>query len=168
MLEHVVVPLDGSQLAQTALDYALSLLCSHGKVTLVTVLQQPEVPIYDFYPVTVTPQVKDYETTFSETIARAQDYLKRLADDIHDKYPFEVHTEVEAGDAATMIVEIAEKLHADAIVMSTHGRSGLSRWLFGSVTQKVLAASTRPVFVIPARTAADVKKTAELKKAQPV
>jgi nucleotide-binding universal stress UspA family protein len=167
MLEHVVVPLDGSQLAQTALDYALNLLCTHGKVTLVTVLQQPDVPIYDFYPVTVTPQVKDYETTFSETITRAQDYLKRLADNIHDKYPFEVHTEVEAGDAATMIVEIAEKLHADAIVMSTHGRSGLSRWLFGSVTQKVLAATTCPVFVIPAHPR-DEARLAEAEKKQPV
>lgn len=168
MLKHVIVPLDGSQLAQTALDYALNLLCERGKVTLLTVLQQPDVPIYDFYPVTVTPQVKDFETTFSETIARAQDYLKRLAEDIGEKYPFEVSIEVEAGDAATAIVEIAEKLHADAVVMSTHGRSGLSKWLFGSVTQKVLAASSVPVFVIPAKLSDEIRKTGETKAAQPV
>ncbi len=167
MLQHVIVPLDGSQLAQTALDHALDLLCVHGKITLVTVLQQPDVPIYDFYPVTVTPQVKDYESTFSETIARAQDYLKRLAEDIGEKYSFDVSTEVEAGDAATVIVELAEKLHADAVVMSTHGRSGLSKWLFGSVTQKVLAATTCPVFVIPAHLHEDTK-LAEAAKKQPV
>ncbi len=166
MLKHVLVPLDGSRLAQSALDYALKLLGEHGKITLVTVLQQPDVPIYDFYPVTVTPQVKDYEVSFGETISRAQDYLKRLAADIQDKYPYEIDTEVEAGDAATVIVESAEKLHVDAVVMSTHGRSGLSRWLFGSVTQKVLAASACPVLVIPPKASDEARSSQEMKKAQ--
>ncbi len=84
MLEHIVVPLDGSRLAQTALDYALKVLGGNGEIILVTVLQQPDVPIYDFYPVTVTPKVKNYELTFNETVGRAQDYLKRLADDIEE------------------------------------------------------------------------------------
>lgn len=167
MLEHVIVPLDGSRLAQIALDHALKVLGSSGELILVTVLQQPDVPIYDFYPVTVAPQTKNYELTFSETVGRAQDYLKRLADEIQTQYGYEVNTIVEAGDPATVLVEIAEKLHVDAIVMSTHGRSGLSRWLFGSVTQKVLAASVVPVFVIPAKACEEVRKTAELKKAQP-
>lgn len=168
MLEHIVVPLDGSRLAQTALDYALKVLGGSGKITLVTVLQQPDVPIYDFYPVTVTPQVKNYELTFNETIGRAQDYLKRLADDIQGQYPYLVHTLVEAGDPATVIVETAEKLHADAVVMSTHGRSGLSRWLFGSVTQKVLAASACPVFVIPAKAHSETKPDEVVSEDQPL
>lgn len=167
MLNQIVVPLDGSRLAQTALDYALKVLGGSGTLVLVTVLQQPDVPIYDFYPVTVTPQVKNYELTFNETVGRAQDYLKRLADDIEAQYPYQVTNIVEAGDPATVIVETAEKLHVDAIVMSTHGRSGLSRWLFGSVTQKVLAASCCPVFVIPARAHDDVRKSSEVKAAEP-
>ena len=109
MLEHVVVPLDGSRLAQTALDYALKLLGTNGEIILVTVLQQPDVPIYDFYPVTVSPQVKNYELTFNETVGRVQDYLKRLAEDIQAKYPFMVNTIVEAGDPATAIVEHRRK-----------------------------------------------------------
>jgi len=166
MLEHVVVPLDGSRLAQTALDYALKVLGGNGELILVSVLQQPDVPIYDFYPVTVHPQVKNYELTFNETVGRAQDYLKRLADDIETQYPYHVTCIVEAGDPATIVVETAEKLHVDAIIMSTHGRSGLSRWLFGSVTQKVLAASCCPVFVIPARAHEEVKKTSEVEASE--
>ena len=75
---------------------------------------------------------------------------------------------VEAGDPATVIVETAQKLHVDAIVMSTHGRSGLSRWLFGSVTQKVLAASCCPVFVIPAKVTEESKTPEAVKKTQPL
>jgi nucleotide-binding universal stress UspA family protein len=157
MLEHVLVPLDGSQLAQIALDYALHLLGKNGKITLLTILQQPEVSIYDFYPLAVKAPVKDYEAAFSETLSYAQDYLKRVAADIRDRYPYEVNTEVEAGDPATLIVETAQRLHVDAIVMSTHGRSGISRWLFGSVTQKVLSAGNLPVFVIPARVREETK-----------
>lgn len=167
MLERVVVPLDGSRLAQTALDYALKVLGGSGEIVLVTVLQQPDVPIYDFYPVTVTPQAKNFELTFNETVGRAQDYLKRLADEIQAQYPYQVNTIVEAGDPATVIVDMADKLHADAVVMSTHGRSGLSRWLFGSVTQKVLAVCCCPVFVIPSRVCEEAKKTAETKAAEP-
>ncbi len=168
MLEHVVVPLDGSRLAQTALDYALRLLGESGELILVSVLQQPDVPIYDFYPSTGMPQVKDYELTFNETVGRVQDYLKRLADDIQAKYPYRVNTMVEAGDPATAIIEIAQKLNVDAIVMSTHGRSGLSRWLFGSVTQKVLAGSCCPVFVIPAKAQEETRSSQEVKKTQPI
>lgn len=163
MLKHVLVPLDGSELARSALDYALKLLGDHGTITLVTVLQQPEVPIYDFYPVAVSTQTKDYEATFAETLNRAQSYLKRLSDDIREQHHYHVSLEIEAGDPATAIVEIAEKLKVDAIVMSTHGRSGLSRWLFGSVTQKVLAANVCPVFVIPSKLA-EVSKAPEAAK----
>ena len=62
-----------------------------------------------------------------------------------------VGVEVHVGEPANVIVETAERLKVDAIVMSTHGRSGLSRWLFGSVTNKVLSANVCPVYVIPSK-----------------
>ncbi len=167
MLKHVLVPLDGSQLARTALDYALQLLGDSGTITLVTVLQQPEIPIYDFYPVTVTTQGKDYEATFAETLSHAQSYLKLLAEDIREHHPYKVTIEIEAGDPAIAIVEIAEKQKVDAIVMSTHGRSGLSRWLFGSVTQKVLGANVCPVFVIPSKVTEESKTPDAAKQGAP-
>ncbi|MBZ0306650.1 MAG: universal stress protein [Anaerolineae bacterium] len=56
-----------------------------------------------------------------------------------------------SGRPSETIVEVAKKLNVDAIVMSTHGRSGLSLLLLGSVTHKVLNTSACPVFVIPAK-----------------
>ncbi len=168
MLAHVLVPLDGSLLARSALDYALSMLDDTGTITLLTVLQPPEVPIYDFYPVTTSPQ-KDYEAGFSDALIRAQDYLFQVSSEIQEKYAVTVETTVEAGDPATAIAEAAEKLGVNAIVMSTHGRSGLSRWLFGSVTQKVLESRCCPVFVVPLKQG-EYGKTSNAKsvQAQPV
>jgi|SRR5664279_2178675 len=166
MLTHVIVPLDGSKLAQTALDHALNLLGTSGKITLVSVLQPPDVPIYDFYPVAVTTQGKDYESTFRESIVQAQSYLSRLASEIQADHPYQVSISVEIGDPAALIVERAQELHVDAIVMSTHGRSGVSRWLYGSVTQKVLSANCCPVFVIPAKLYAESAATESEKNNQ--
>ena len=56
---------------------------------------------------------------------------------------------VQFGDPASVIVDTAGQLHVDAIVMSTHGRSGISRWIFGSVTNKVLGMAECPVLVVP-------------------
>ena len=60
-----------------------------------------------------------------------------------------VNIEVCVGNVTSVIVERAHALHVDAIVMSTHGRSGLNRWMFGSVTQRVLALMPCPVLVVP-------------------
>ncbi len=164
MIAHVLVPLDGSLLARSALDYALKLIDNSGTITLLTILQPPEVPIYDFYPVTMSPQ-KDYEAGFTQALTHAQDYLYQITTEVKEKYGINIEATVETGDPATAIIETAAKLHTDAIVMSTHGRSGISRWLFGSVTQKVLAASCCPVFVIPPQVVEE-RKTSEQKAVQ--
>ena len=157
MLNHVIVPLDGSELAQTALDHALKLLGDGGQITLLTVLQPEEaLSLSDFYPSTMIPKTREDEVNTSAAIARAHNYLTRLAEDIAIEHPYTVKARVEVGEPAAVITDIAESLHVDAIVMSTHGRSGLSRWIFGSVTQKVLAAAGCPVFVIPAKMRAEV------------
>ena len=54
------------------------------------------------------------------------------------------------GEAADEIVKAADEINADIIAMSTHGRSGLSRWAFGSVTDKVLRGGNKPVLVVRA------------------
>lgn len=151
MLNHVLVPLDGSTLAHSAMDYALNLLGSDGTITLVTVLPYTEVPLYDLYPMMATTPHVDYSAQYHQEYERARTYLNHIADSLREKRPYTIHTHVDTGDPATVIVGAAESLGVDAIVMSTHGRSGFSRWLFGSVTQKVLAASRCPVFVVPSR-----------------
>jgi nucleotide-binding universal stress UspA family protein len=167
MLNHVLVPLDGSELAQSALDHALELLGTGSAITLVTVLEPQEIALSDFYPSTIIPRSNEDEKSTYAAIARAQAYLKRLAQDIEEVHGYQVRTQVEVGDPATRIADYAESLKVDAIVMSTHGRSGISRWLFGSVTQKVLSAAPCPVFVIPA-THSEQIRSHETAKHRPV
>ena len=62
-----------------------------------------------------------------------------------------VKTKVTTGNAADEILKIADEINADLIAMSTHGRSELSRWAFGNVTDKVLRAGITPVLVVRAQ-----------------
>jgi nucleotide-binding universal stress UspA family protein len=145
MLKHVLVPLDGSQLAEEALQHALNIVDKNGKVTLVAAVEIPEVPMYGYYPVTPVP---DYEAAKEDLLPAAKTYLDKVAQRL-ETHDIMVVTEAQIGDPAEVITDAAIKHHVDAIVMSTHGRSGLSRWLFGSVTNKVLSAKICPVYVVP-------------------
>jgi nucleotide-binding universal stress UspA family protein len=167
MLSHILVPLDGSMLAEMALEHARRLVAPNGKITLVTVVQAPEFPVYDFYP-SPSPSIKSYETALHDALPRAKEYLERVAHDLEEEMHLQTAIEVEAGDAATVIVDLGLRLHVDAIVMSTHGRSGFSRWIFGSVTQKVLGVTPCPVFVVPGRIEQERKsRTQEIREANP-
>lgn len=153
MLKHVLVPLDGSKLAEDALEHALNIVEPKGKVTLVTAVEVPEVPVYGYYPPATVP---DMETAKADLLPYAKHYLEGVADSL-TKREFQVAIEAHIGDPAEVITETAEKYHVDAIVMSTHGRSGLSRWLFGSVTNKVLGTKVCPVYVVPSKQSSNGK-----------
>lgn len=159
MLKNILIPLDGSQLAETAVRYAREILAEDGKLTLLSVVQPPEVPMYDFYP-TPAPRIRSFEDELKDAVKYAQDYLEKLAEELRSDLGVTVITRIENGDPALEIVAAAEESKCDAIVMSTHGRSGLSRWIFGSVTQKVLAVAPCPIFVIPGKVATEGSPTA--------
>lgn len=150
MLKHALVPLDGSSLAEEALHYAAEIVDPNGQITLFTAVYIPELPIYEFYPTPVSI-AQEYEIAVVEAVPRAQDYLKQAAEQLQQRTSARVNLEVASGDAAEAVIETAKALNADVIVMSTHGRSGLNRWLFGSVTQKVLSGALCPVLVIPSK-----------------
>ncbi|MGH7392285.1 MAG: universal stress protein [Candidatus Rokuibacteriota bacterium] len=123
----VLVPLDGSDLAESVIPAFLDIARA---LDLRLVLLQ------------VVPVLSPGSGRLHEEAAA---YLRtagaRLADQAH------VETRVRTGDAAAEIVEEARDGHADLIAMTTHGRSGLSRLLFGSVAETVLRRTTVPVFL---------------------
>ncbi len=149
MLKHVLVPLDGSQLAEAAIPYALNILEAKGEITLVSAVEVPYVPAYAYFPGTIP---ETYETTTEELIPYAKHYLEKQAEQLQQQ-GYRVNLVVEIGEPSQVITEAVDKKHVEAIVMSTHGRSGLSRWLLGSVTQKVLSAKVCPVLVVPTKEA---------------
>lgn len=152
MLCHVVVPLDGSNLSEQALAYAKDVLCENGKITLVSIVELPMDTDYALVdiPMTVVAARAYSEDDLNVTYRRVRDYLESKARQLTNN-GYEVQTVVETGDPATVIVDIAHTHDVDAIVMTTHGRTGLSRWLFGSVTQKVVSTMPCPVLVVPGK-----------------
>ncbi len=147
MLKHVLVPLDGSKLAEEALAHALEIVAPDGRITLVCAIEVQDTPVYGYYAPLTMP---DNSATKNELLPIAQHYLDGLVSEIN-KDGLKAVFEVTIGDPETVITETAERLHVDAIVMSTHGRSGIGRFLFGSVTNKILGAKICPVFVIPSK-----------------
>jgi nucleotide-binding universal stress UspA family protein len=151
MLDHILIPLDGSTLAEKALEYGREIVKPGGNITLVSVVNMPELLMYDYYYPAPTVMLQNYEAAVAEAVPRARDYLTKIASQLGHECDAHIGIEVLCGEPAEALVETAERLGAKAIVMSTHGRSGLGRWLFGSVTAKVLEAATCPVLVVPNR-----------------
>src|SRR5690606_5568122 len=83
-----------------------------------------------------------------EVLSHATAYVSKISEGLQAR-GYTVDTIVQFSEPATLIVDSANARRVDAIVMSTHGRSGISRWLFGSVTSKVLTLATCPVLSIP-------------------
>lgn len=157
MLSHVLVPLDESALAETALPYALKIVKPDGKITLLSVIDVSEFVTPALYPSAIGPgpvPMAGFEEEIESMRMRRTDHLKTYlqqvcADITRNGLQIEILTK--SGRPSETIVEVAKKLNVDAIVMSTHGRSGLSLLLLGSVTHKVLNTAVCPVFVIPAK-----------------
>lgn len=144
MFKKILVPLDGSELAERALEPALTLAQQvHGEVIVmsVPVLQHMFVTEPAGYGFLLPEQSVDQSR--HELLAYLQGVQKRCA---HPNVT--VHHLIEEGDEATVIVEAAAAHHIDLIVMSTHGRTGFTRWMLGSVTEKVLREAQCPVLVI--------------------
>lgn len=136
MLGCVLAPLDGSSLAERALGHAAALAAAHhNHLLLLRVL---------------TPQPRRGETLIQEPEARAE--LQRVADRLGTT-GIDVDIEISTtlfGSPAEVIVQTAGRHDAETIVMSTHGRSGLGRWLYGSVAEEVLRLAPVPVMLVPA------------------
>lgn len=135
MFSKILLPLDGSPLSESIICQVEDMAaCQKGQIMLLRVAE--------FHPFPGA-EVKDIE---AKLIERSEKYLAGIAEDMIKK-GLEVTTHVRYGDPAREILAHAEK-HASVIVMTTHGRGGLSRWAFGSVTDKVVRRSSKPVLLI--------------------
>jgi nucleotide-binding universal stress UspA family protein len=148
MFNHVLVPLDGSELSEKALITARQVLASEGTLTLLSVIDLPTVNRVQFdIPVKANPEDREDEVSTARKNVHA--YLRRVVAMQHLPPTIHTHLKVCVGDPGSLIPAMARALQVDAIVMSTHGRSGLSRWVFGSVTHRVLGSALCPVVVVP-------------------
>ena len=138
LFHHLLVPLDGSRLAETALPAAAFLASRfQASVTLIHLIER-----------NAPPEVHS-ERHLTEP-AEAQAYLQQVAQRALPpglRVEQHVHT-AEVRDVARGLVEHAAELQIDLIVMCSHGRGGLRDWLFGSIAQQVVGLGTTPVLLV--------------------
>ena len=163
MYERILVPLDGSKLAETVLPYVedLAQRCDTKEVVLVSVTERVKgmraVPEYGYpgTPKVETPISGPAETEREVPVGvgkmqrQAERYLNRIGKKLRTK-GIKVSTEVLLGDPAEEIVIYAELRPIDLIAMSSHGRSGISRWAHGSVADRVFRSVNVPVLMVRA------------------
>jgi nucleotide-binding universal stress UspA family protein len=146
MYSHILVPLDGSKLAEQVLPHVRLLAGGQhgGKVTLLRAV--PTI-----YPLTteITGAVPlAIEEGLMAAHHEAREYLEHVASELQSA-GLHVQIEVSTQPAAEAIIDYVEQHGVTLIMIATHGRSGLGRWVFGSVTQKVLHTAEVPVLVVP-------------------
>jgi nucleotide-binding universal stress UspA family protein len=143
--KHFLVPLDGSKLAESALPDAFALArLGQAQVTLLQVLPPIE------HVVKIDPNHPIYlDELWTSQRIEAKEYLKSVCCRMGYN-PMTIQIEVEMGTVAETIIDYAHSHPIDLIVMATHGRSGLQRWVYGSVADKVLRGADLPVLLIRA------------------
>ena len=142
MYQKILVPLDGSKLAECALPHAESLARSY-KSTLVLLSVIRPAAILGRSPADMELFQKSMDTRREEV----QNYLNTLVDELAKKnIEAEIHIGIEP--VVHEIVETADKQNVDLVVIASHGRSGLERVFFGSVASGVLNRIEKPLMVI--------------------
>ena len=151
MYEKILVPLDGSKVGEAALPYVeefVATFCPNPKIE-VTLLQVVSSTTYYVVAGEASVPVPYTENELEIIKQKAKDYLDKAGEGLRSKGAI-VKTKVATGKADEGIIKAADEINASLVAMSTHGRSGLSRWAFGSVTAKVLRGGSVPVLMIRA------------------
>jgi len=148
LVKRILVPLDGSKLGEEAIPYAEALAKVLGaEIVLFQAFMTPtwRGGAYEYRSVSPT----QFEEEKQKLRKSAMAYLDNQGKAFHEKGLITSSTAKE-GIAPDQILEYAEANRIDLIAMSTHGHSGIGRWVFGSVTDKVLHAGDTPVLTVRA------------------
>jgi nucleotide-binding universal stress UspA family protein len=141
-LRVTVVPLDGSELGESVLptveEFASRLAMS---IALIRVVPTASMAFAGVDPQAYDPRMNEY------MMESASEYLKERSGALKSR-GVKVTTKAVRGDAANNIIDYAGDMPGSLIVMSTHGRSGVGRFVLGSVADRVLRASPRPVLLL--------------------
>lgn len=148
-LKKILVPLDGSQLSETALPFAVELARGAGaQLQLVRVAEtfRDEIPQNApnlFASASYKSMLERFETQEQET----RDYLSSVSERLSGD-SINVTTEALSGDPYREIAGLSEREPTDLIVMATHGRGGITRWFYGSVADRLLTTTTLPILLV--------------------
>lgn len=138
-MKTILIPLDGSAIAEDCIMEATRFVDREGTLVLVRVLELPELTTWA--PV-------DSISVIEAEQENVKEYLRKVRESWESK-GFRIKTLVHPGpNAAVSIVNTAEKEEADMIIMSSHGRTGFARLFLGSVAEKVVRLCRMPILII--------------------
>ncbi len=151
MYSRILVPLDGSTLAECVLPHvdAIAKGCGTETVAFVRAVEPIHLAMTADPSAGYTFSARDWQRMEDEQKKAAWNYLNALAE--KTRYDnVRIQTEVINGKAAESIASYAENHKFDLILIATHGRSGISRWIWGSVADKILRSACVPVLMVRA------------------
>jgi nucleotide-binding universal stress UspA family protein len=151
MYDKILVPLDGSELAECVIPYVEKLAkdCNAKEIVLFRVCEPPTIPAD--YPASMPnsweEHVKELTTSSKQQCSL---YLNDAEKKLTDIGISHLKSETHLGEPANEIVDYASRNGIDLIIMASHGRSGPSRWAYGSVADKVFRSTCVPILMIRA------------------
>jgi nucleotide-binding universal stress UspA family protein len=156
MFTRILIPLDGSKTAEKVLPYARFLAGSLKlPVELLAVVDIVEMATH-----ISADRARHLDTMIEDSVRNSEQYLRGVA----GTFPgANAKCTVEKGKAEQVIIETAAADKGTLITMATHGRSGIDRWLLGSVAEKVLRGTTNPLLLVRATEEAKAEGVATLK-----
>lgn len=148
----ILVAYDGSEQSLRAMDHAAEMAQTNkGTLTVLTVVPKETPPVlveegFGTVPLTSTQEWADYQDKMKESYMKSQDEAVK---GVRAKYPkLKVDSILLEGRPSSIIVEQAEKNQADLIVMGSRGIGGISGWILGSTSRRVVESCTKPVLII--------------------
>ena len=147
MYQHIMVPLDGSELAECVLPHVKTLAQGRNvkKITLVRVIE----PLHMYGGVESRFSPEERQRLEADSMDIARNYLDQLMKRLTD-IGIAIQSEFLYGDIIDKLVDYADSHEVDLIIIATHGRSGVSRWVWGSIADRILRASCVPVLMVRA------------------
>ena len=142
MFEDILVPTDGSDCAAAAVEYAAELASRYGARVYV-------LSVVDSRPFDDMPHRETVEAAAEETVAAVRDDLADVG--------VTAETAVRVGIPHREVLDYADENGVDLVAMGTHGRTGVERYLLGSVTEKTVRLSDVPVLTVPGTDGADTR-----------
>jgi nucleotide-binding universal stress UspA family protein len=151
--DSVIVPLDGSELGESVLTTAVEWARPMGAE--VVLAGAYELPTTAYYRAEGASGGEAFIPSYEELVAamsrETREYLDRKVNELRAQGFARVRAAILAGPAAEQIIDLARNTRGSLIAMCSHGRSGVSRWMLGSVTDKVVHHAENPVLILRAR-----------------
>ncbi|MEE8619233.1 MAG: universal stress protein [Dehalococcoidales bacterium] len=145
MYQKVLVPMDGSKLAECVVEHVKSIATGCQVPTVVLLRVVEPIALHGYLPREMAEGA--YRDARETAEIQAKDYLNEMAERLKAE-GIAVDTDITDGLPADEILSYADEKGVDLVVMSTHGKSGVSRWFSGSVAEKVVSQSLIPVLVV--------------------